>query len=215
MSLAEPRSADLAQMPATPPESPLAMPVQDFRARPELAFPRLRNGWRVWMARLVAFGGTAAIAIIGFQQMLRTFGDSPTPMQWALLVLFVPTFAWVGFSFCNVLAGLFAPRLTTPQGPNDARVAVVMPIYHEDAQKSIGLLTALSGDRSVFSFDDDYAEDENRPTLSLAFKDAHGALIRDFNAQQTRLLPFFSNLLPEGVLRDYLAKRAGVKVMRE
>ena len=81
--------------------------------------------------------------------------------------------------------------------------------------RRIGLLTALSGDRSVFSFDDDYAEDENRPILSLAFKDAHGALIRDFNAQQTRLLPFFSNLLPEGVLRDYLARRAGVKVMRE
>ncbi|QIR85626.1 glucans biosynthesis glucosyltransferase MdoH [Paracoccus sp. AK26] len=132
------------RMPATPPESPLAMPVQDFGARPRLAFPRVHNGWRVWMARLVSFGGTAAIAVIGFMQMLRTFGDNPTPMQWALLALFAPTFAWVGFSFCNVLAGLFASRLTTPQGPNDARVAVVMPIYHEDAQKSIGLLTALA-----------------------------------------------------------------------
>ncbi len=27
---------------------------------------------------------------------------------------------------------------------------------------------------------------------------------------QTRLLPFFSNLLTEGSLRDYLVKRAGV-----
>lgn len=144
MSLADPRSANLAQRPATPPESPLAMPVQDFGARPRPAFPRLRNGWHVWMARLVAFGGAAAAAVVGFQQMLRSFGDDPTPMQWALLVLFVPTFAWVGFSFCNVLAGLFASRLVTPQGPNGARVAVVMPIYHEDAQKSIGLLTALA-----------------------------------------------------------------------
>lgn len=137
-------SAPMASLPATPPAAPLAMPVQDFRAAPPLAFPRQRNSWRVWCARLVAFGGTAAIAAIGFLQMLRTFGDSPTPMQWALLVLFVPTFAWVGFSFCNVLAGLFASDPRTPEGPNEARLAVVMPIYHEDAQKSIGLLTALA-----------------------------------------------------------------------
>ncbi|MTD99274.1 glucans biosynthesis glucosyltransferase MdoH [Paracoccus sp. YIM 132242] len=136
--------APAATLPATPPEAPLAMPVQDFGARPALAFPRLRNGWRVWAARLVAFGGAAVIAVVGFLQMLQSFGDDPTPMQWALLVLFVPTFAWVGFSFCGVLAGLFAPDLTTPEGPNDARLAVVMPIYHEDAQKSIGLLTALA-----------------------------------------------------------------------
>ncbi|TBN38721.1 glucans biosynthesis glucosyltransferase MdoH [Paracoccus subflavus] len=138
------QSVPVVPMPATPPETPVAMPVQDFGTAPALAFARQRNGWRVWGARLVAFGGAAAIAVMGFLQMLETFGDSPTPMQWALLVLFVPTFAWVGFSFCGVLAGLFAPRLTTPDGPNDARVAVVMPIYHEDAARSIGLLTALA-----------------------------------------------------------------------
>ncbi|WP_347139734.1 glucans biosynthesis glucosyltransferase MdoH [Paracoccus sp. SSK6] len=137
-------SAPAATLPPTPPEAPLPMPVQDFGARARQAFPRQRNGWNVWMARLVAFGGTAAIAVTGFLQMLQSFGDNPTPMQWALLVLFVPTFAWVGFSFCGVLAGLFASALTTPDGPNDARVAVVMPIYHEDAAKSIGLLTALA-----------------------------------------------------------------------
>ena len=81
--------------------------------------------------------------------------------------------------------------------------------------RPIGALTALNGDRSVFSFTDEYADDAARPTLSLSFKDAHGGLIRDFNHQQTRLLPFFSNLLPEGSLRDYLAKRANVKVVRE
>lgn len=81
--------------------------------------------------------------------------------------------------------------------------------------RRIGALTALNGDRSVFAFDEAYVEDADRPILSLAFKDAHGGLIRDFNTQQTRLLPFFSNLLPEGSLRDYLARRANVKAMRE
>lgn len=129
---------------ATPPESPVEMPVQDFGAPHPAPRTRQREDWRVWLARLIAFGGTAALAVIGFSQMLQTFGDKPTPMQWALLVLFVPTFAWVGFSFCGLIAGLLAPRLRTPQEPNTARVAVIMPIYHEDAAKSIGLLTALA-----------------------------------------------------------------------
>ncbi|MCF3972911.1 glucans biosynthesis glucosyltransferase MdoH [Paracoccus sp. EGI L200073] len=122
------------------------MPVQDFRHPPIGRRGRRAEGWRVWLARLITFGGTAALAAVGFTQMLQTFGDRPTPMQWALLALFVPTFAWVGFSFCGLIAGLFAPRLQTPQGPNDSRVAVIMPIYHEDAAKSIGLLTALARD---------------------------------------------------------------------
>ncbi|MBO9455434.1 glucans biosynthesis glucosyltransferase MdoH [Paracoccus sp. R12_1] len=131
---------------AIPPEAPLDMPVQDFGAPHPAPRRRQREGWRVWLARLIAFGGTASLAVIGFSQMLQTFGDKPTPMQWALLVLFVPTFAWVGFSFCGLIAGLLAPRLRTPHDPNTARVAVIMPIYHEDATKSIGLLTALAGE---------------------------------------------------------------------
>ncbi|MDB6182369.1 glucans biosynthesis glucosyltransferase MdoH [Paracoccus fistulariae] len=131
-------------MDAVPPEAPLAMPVQDFRHKPTIRQRVRFDGVKVWLARLIAFGGAAAIAAIGFSQMLQTFGDRPTPMQWALLILFVPTFGWVGFSFCSVLAGLFAPRLSTPDGPNDARVVVVMPVYHEDTAESIGLLSALA-----------------------------------------------------------------------
>jgi serine/threonine-protein kinase HipA len=81
--------------------------------------------------------------------------------------------------------------------------------------RRIGMITALGGDRSIFSFDDAYADDPNRPTLSLSFKGEHGGLLRDHDPTQTRLLPFFSNLLPEGPLREYLAKRAGVKPVRE
>lgn len=79
----------------------------------------------------------------------------------------------------------------------------------------IGAITALGGDQSIFSFDDAYAEDADRPTLSLSFKGERGGLLREHRPTQTRLTPFFSNLLPEGTLRDYLAKRAGIKPMRE
>jgi serine/threonine-protein kinase HipA len=81
--------------------------------------------------------------------------------------------------------------------------------------RKVGAIIGLGGDRTVFTFDDAYADDPGRPTLSLAFKDAMGELIRDQRRTQTRLSPFFSNLLPEGPLRDYLAGRAGVKAVRE
>jgi serine/threonine-protein kinase HipA len=79
----------------------------------------------------------------------------------------------------------------------------------------IGSLTLLEGDRSIFAFNDAYIEDQARPTLSLSFKDQFGQLITQTRPTQTSLLPFFSNLLPEGHMRDYLARRAGVKEMRE
>ena len=82
-------------------------------------------------------------------------------------------------------------------------------------ERRVGAITALGGDRSIFTFDDDYAQDPQRPTLSLSFKSATGGLIRDHKSTQTRLPPYFSNLLPEGPMRAYLAERAGVKSSRE
>lgn len=132
--------------PATPHEAPLDMPEQDFRGAPPHG---PRPGWpgtRTVLARLVAFGGTVAITIAGFKEMLLVFGDNITFLQGVLLVLFVLTFGWVGFSFCSVLAGLLAPTPKTPTNPNDAKIAVVMPVYHEDSAATGGLLAALARD---------------------------------------------------------------------
>ena len=79
----------------------------------------------------------------------------------------------------------------------------------------IGTLTRLSGDRTLFAFNGAYIADKNRPALSLRFKDDLGNLMTDFNPVQTRVMPFFSNLLPEGRMRTYLAERAGVNPARE
>ena len=87
-----------------PPEAPLAMPAQDFRAAPPpgpLFVPPSRE---VVLARIIAFGGAALIAALGLQQMLMVFGGRIQPLQWALLVFFTLTFAWVGFSFCSLTA---------------------------------------------------------------------------------------------------------------
>lgn len=127
-----------------PPKAALSMPVQNFRAKPVVEHKRDWESAYVWLARLIAFGGTVALAVFGFFQMLAAFGDRPTIMQIMLLILFVPTFAWVGFSFCSSFAGLLAKRHKTPDIEGKAKLAVVMPIYHEDATASIGLLSALA-----------------------------------------------------------------------
>ena len=79
----------------------------------------------------------------------------------------------------------------------------------------IGTLTNLGGDRTIFAFTDEYIENPDRPTLGLAFKDEYGELYTDFRPYQKRVMPFFSNLLPEGHLRKYLAEQAGVNPERE
>ena len=80
---------------------------------------------------------------------------------------------------------------------------------------TIGTLTRLPGDRVLFAFTQEYIADEDRPTLGLSFRDSFGELLTDFKTTQTRLMPFFSNLMPEGAMRDYLAKRANVNPARE
>lgn len=79
----------------------------------------------------------------------------------------------------------------------------------------IGTLTHIGGERSIFAFTEDYINEQNRPTLGLGFKDQYGELITSFRPYSIKLMPFFSNLLPEGRMRTYLAERAGVHPVRE
>jgi serine/threonine-protein kinase HipA len=81
--------------------------------------------------------------------------------------------------------------------------------------KPIATLTLVQGDRTLFAFNQSYIDDPDRPTLSLSFKDQFGDLLTAFKPYRQVLPPFFSNLLPEGPLRRYLAERAGVKEKRE
>lgn len=81
--------------------------------------------------------------------------------------------------------------------------------------RPVGTLTHVQGNRNLFAFNQAYIDDPNRSTLSLAFKDQFGDLITDFKPVGQVVPPFFSNLLPEGPLRKYLAERAGVKQYSE
>jgi serine/threonine-protein kinase HipA len=79
----------------------------------------------------------------------------------------------------------------------------------------VGTLTNLAYDKNVFVFDEAYVADANRPTLSLSFLDARDEVITAPQEVTARVPPFFSNLLPEGHLREYLAKRGHVNPARE
>jgi len=91
-------------------------------------------------------------------------------------------------------------------------VSVLEVLLHGDP---IGTLTLVPGDRTLLTFNREYIANPARPTLSLSFKDRLGGLLTDFKPVQTRVPPFFANMLPEGSLREYLAGRAGVNPSRE
>ncbi|MGH9253775.1 MAG: type II toxin-antitoxin system HipA family toxin [Vicinamibacterales bacterium] len=80
----------------------------------------------------------------------------------------------------------------------------------------VGVLTHLGNEALLFTFDRTYVESAgDRPTLSLGFKAADESLVEQTRPTRVRLPPFFSNLLPEGHLREYLATRGGVHPNRE
>lgn len=77
----------------------------------------------------------------------------------------------------------------------------------------VGHLTGFKDGKSLFAFDDSYIDlGPGRPTLSLSFntpgdEETTERNLREVHASRMKLPPFFSNLLPEGVLREYLVKR--------
>lgn len=81
--------------------------------------------------------------------------------------------------------------------------------------RRVGVINRLAGDRQIFALDEKYIEDGDRPTLSLSFKGRTGALVTAPQQVNRRVPAFFSNLLPEGHLRTYLAGQAGVNPERE
>jgi serine/threonine-protein kinase HipA len=89
----------------------------------------------------------------------------------------------------------------------------VLEVWLNDAR--VGNITNLPYDRNLFVFDEAYIEDPGRPTLSLSFLDAESSVITTPQQVTARVPAFFSNLLPEGSLREYLAERGSVDPVRE
>jgi len=142
-----------ASMPAY---APLAMPAQTFRKfsrmeRREWVNPRLSRA--PILTRLVVFGGAVALTAYGAYEMYRVVGVSGviTPLEWAMVVLFVLTFSWVSLSFMASVVGflwLAANGRKHPGPPASLaeKTAVVMPIYNEAPARVFGAMQAMMED---------------------------------------------------------------------
>src|SRR5580704_19475987 len=126
--------------------APLVMPAQSFRRfsrreRRALIAPRLARP--PILTRLVVFGGAAALTAYGAVQMYKVVEvPSITPLEWAMVVLFVITFSWVTLSLTAGIVGfvwLLALRGRCAPSPRlRERTAVVMPIYNEAPSRVFG-----------------------------------------------------------------------------
>src|SRR5680860_353728 len=92
-------------------------------------------------------------------------------------------------------------------------MTAVLDIFLND--RRAGVLTLLPDGRILFSFDESYVADSARPVLSQSYFSAEGELLTPTNTYSGKAPPFFSNMLPEGHLREYLATRGGIKSTNE
>ncbi len=92
-------------------------------------------------------------------------------------------------------------------------MTAVLDIFLND--RRAGVLTLLSDGRILFSFDESYVADSARPVLSQSYFSADGELLTPTKTYSGKAPPFFSNMLPEGHLREYLATRGGIKPTHE
>src|SRR5277367_2995832 len=134
--------------------APLAMPVQSFkrfsrRDRRALVAPRLARA--PVLTRLLIFGGALALTAYGADQMFKVVAVATiTPLEWAMVVLFVVTFSWVTLSLTSGIVGfvwLLAHRGRRGPPPRlRQRTAVVMPIYNEAPSRVFGAMQAIFED---------------------------------------------------------------------
>ena len=144
-------SDDAVRLPATPPESPLSMPVQSFRKwrREERRAPADRARWTTpWGKRLFVFGGALALTGYGAWEMYNVVSVSRTTiLQYVLLVLFTVNFSWIALAFTSALLGfaglLFKPREREHIDTLRERTVVVMPIYNESSARTFAAVAAI------------------------------------------------------------------------
>lgn len=79
----------------------------------------------------------------------------------------------------------------------------------------VGEIILLANERSLFAFDESYLSMADKPILSQSFFNKSGDIITETKIVQTKLPAFFSNLLPEGHLREYIAQQSGVSKQSE
>jgi membrane glycosyltransferase len=137
-----------------PAEAPLTMPTQSLSAktdrpsRPDSAPPLLG------LRRLFLFGVTIAMTIAAAHEMYLVLAvGGLTILEIVVMALFLTLFAWIAFSFANMLCGLIGltfgrgPMLgidpTAPLPALSVRTALLVPTYNEEPHRVIARIHAI------------------------------------------------------------------------
>jgi membrane glycosyltransferase len=173
----------------TPPEEPLAMPTQSLSRfdRSERRRNSVRHsGFRTLLARLFIFGGGLAITAYGAWQMYEVVAvGGVTPLEWALVILFVANFSWIALAFSSAVAGFVWLLFMAPKPPGlpaslSERTAIVMPIYNEAPARIFAALQAMFEDVAASglgqSFDWFFLSDTTDPDVFIAEEQAFIAI---------------------------------------
>src|SRR5258707_4045473 len=137
-----------------PPESPMVMskqPLRSFQRRQDNQNGAMDS---VALRRACIFTGTAAMAVAGCYEMYEVLQvGGVTILEWMVLFLFVPLFAWIAFSFMSALAGfmvlLFRIRdlldieADAPLPSIGSRNAMLLPTYNEDPYRIMARVRAM------------------------------------------------------------------------
>ncbi len=192
-----PDTERLESRPAMPNEAHLAMPPQSLRS---YAPPRSRLTKRVnggaWLARLLIFGGAVVLTFYGAAEMYKVVSvGGTTPLEWALLVLFVANFSWIALAFTSSLVGFVWMVALAPKPPElpqalASRTAVVMPIYNESPERVFAAVQAMvesvGATQLGDAFDWFFLSDTTNPDIFVAEENAFLRL-RDRIGAQTRV----------------------------
>ena len=170
-------------------------PLRDFESRPGNQSAALQS---VAPRRACVFTATAAMTGGGCYEMYEVLQvGGVTMLEWAVLLLFVPLFAWIAFSFMSALAG-FAVLLLRSRDPlgidPDAplpsigsRNAMLLPTYNEDPYRIMARLRAMyesvgqSGHGSRFDWF--VLSDTTSPSIWIAEEKCFLRLREDAGAQ--------------------------------
>ena len=181
--------------PAMPREAPLAMPVQSLRqfSRSERrAWADATRARTPWLERLFVFGGALALTVYGEREMYGVVEVGViTPLEWALVTLFVLTFSWICLAFTQCVLGFAwlvfrAPRSSPLPRTLNVKTAIVMPIYNEAPARVFAAMQAIYEDIEATglgdSFDYFFLSDTTNPDIWIAEERALLAMRERFPA---------------------------------
>ncbi|MBH1999535.1 MAG: glucans biosynthesis glucosyltransferase MdoH [Sphingomonadaceae bacterium] len=136
-----------------PPETPIAMPEQDFTVAPPL-IARPRFNIDLWARRLLVVLLALIPAAMAAHEMRRSIGlDGISPWEGVYLGLFIPLFAWIAFGFATALIGFLlltvgkgrsvTPRPLHSSAPLQGKTAILLPVCNEDFLGVLGRLSIM------------------------------------------------------------------------